>query len=204
MLITVVAGKLALAGISKFGKMTGIGTGEMMGAAGRTFGIAAAVVMGKELGDLLFDKFIPEFQKFAHDKWGWGGKDGTETTHGGNAIKDSPVDRAWTWLSSVADNVTQSHIPTAGGFPALSGNIASLLPNQTLIVKQEPIQLAPFRLDIPMPNGETYSQMITPIVQQQIASQHELQMMSATGLAGSWQSPGNNAGWNPSLLKKSQ
>ena len=203
-LIAVVAGKLALAGISKFGKMTGIGTGEMMGAAGRTFGIAAAVVMGKELGDLLFDKFIPEFQKFAHDKWGWGGKDGTETTHDGNAIKDSPVDKVWSWLSNVADTVTQSHIPTAGGFPALSGNIASYLPNQTLIVKQETIQIAPFRLDIPLPNGETYSQMITPIVQQQIASQHELQMMSATGLAGSWQSPGNNAGWNPSLLKKNQ
>ncbi|MDU4747635.1 MULTISPECIES: hypothetical protein [Pantoea] len=203
-LIAVIAGKLALAGISKLGKMTGVGTGEMMGAAGRTFGIAAAVVMGKELGDLLFDKFIPEFQKFAHDKWGWGGKDGTETTHGGNTLKDSPVDKVWSWMSNVADTVTQSHIPTAGGFPALSSNIASYLPNQTLIVKQEPIQLAPFRLDIPMPNGETYSQMITPIVQQQIASQHELQMMSATGLAGSWQSPGNNAGWNPSLLKKSQ
>lgn len=203
-LIAVVAGKLALAGISKFGKMTGIGTGEMMGAAGRTFGIAAGVVMGKELGDLLFDKFIPEFQKFAHDKWGWGGKDGTETTHGGNALKDSWVDKGWSWLSNVADTVTQSHIPTAGGFPALSSNIASYLPNQTLIVKQEPIQLAPFRLDIPLPNGETYSQMITPIVQQQIASQHELQMMSATGLAGGWQSPGQNAGWNPSLLKKTQ
>ncbi|MER5028550.1 hypothetical protein [Pantoea anthophila] len=203
-LIAVVAGKLALAGISKVGKMTGIGTGEMMGAAGRTFGIAASVVMAKELGDLLFDKFVPQFQKFAHDKWGWGGKDGTETTHGGNALKDSWVDKGWSWLSNVADTVTQSHIPTAGGFPALSSNIASYLPNQTLIVKQEPIQLAPFRLDIPLPNGETYSQMITPIVQQQIASQHELQMMSATGLAGSWQSPGNNAGWNPSLLKKTQ
>lgn len=182
--------------------MTGLGTGGIMSAAGRTFGIAAAVVMGKELGDLLFDQFIPQFQKFAHKEWGWGGKDGTETTHDGNAIKDSHADRAWTWLNNVVDTVTQSHIPTAGGFPALSNNIASYLPNQTLIVKQEPIQLAPFRLDIPLPNGETYSQMITPIVQQQIASQHELQMMSATGLAGGWQSPGQNAGWNPSLLKR--
>ncbi|MGP2483039.1 hypothetical protein ACTUSZ_09310 [Pantoea eucalypti] len=199
-LIAVVAGKLALAGISKVGKMTGIGTGEMMGAAGRTFGIAAAVVMGKELGDLLFDQFIPQFQKFAHKEWGWGGKDGTETTHGGNVIKDSALDKILNFFGDNARYAGAQFQQVA--YPSLLNPSQYLPPVQPIVMKQEPLQILPFRIDIPMPNGETYSQMITPIVQQQIASQHELQMMSATGLAGSWQSPGNNAGWNPSLLKK--
>ncbi|MCG7367305.1 hypothetical protein MHZ90_14365 [Pantoea sp. ACRSH] len=199
-LIAVVAGKLALAGISKFGKMTGIGTGEMMGAAGRTFGVAAAVVMGKELGDLLFDKFIPQFQKFAHDKWGWGGKDGTETTHGGNVIKDSALDKILNFFGDNAKFAGAQFQQVT--YPSLLNPSQYLPQAQPIVMKQEPLQILPFRIDIPMPNGETYSQMITPIVQQQIASQHELQMMSATGLAGGWQSPGDNAGWNPSLLKR--
>lgn len=201
-LTTVVAGKLALAGISKIGKVTGIGTGEMMGAAGRTFGIAASVVMGKELGDLLFDKFVPQFQKFAHKEWGWGGKDGTETTHGGNVIKDSALDKI---LNFFGDNAKYAGAQFQQvTYPSSLNPSQYLPPAQPIVMKQEPLQILPFRIDIPMPNGETYSQMITPIVQQQIASQHELRMMSATGLAGSWQSPGNNAGWNPSLLKKSK
>lgn len=201
-LIAVVAGKLALAGISKVGKMTGLGTGEMMGAAGRTFGIAAAVVMGKELGDLLFDQFIPQFQKFAHKEWGWGGKDGTETTHGGNVIKDSALDKILNFFGDNAKFAGAQFQQVT--YPSLLNPSQYLPQAQPIVMKQEPLQILPFRIDIPMPNGETYSQMITPIVQQQIASQHELQMMSANGLAGSWQSPGNNAGWNPSLLKKSQ
>jgi len=201
-LIAVVAGKLALAGISKVGKMTGLGTGEMMGAAGRTFGIAAAVVMGKELGDLLFDQFIPQFQKFAHKEWGWGGKDGTETTHGGNVIKDSALDKILNFFGDNAKYAGAQFQQVA--YPSLLNPSQYLPPAQPIVMKQEPLQILPFRINIPMPNGETYSQMITPIVQQQIASQHELQMMSATGLAGGWQSPGNNAGWSPSLLKKSR
>lgn len=199
-LIAVVAGKLALAGISKIGKMTGIGTGEMMGAAGRTFGIAAAVVMGKELGDLLFDKFIPQFQQFAHKEWGWGGKDGTETTHGGNVIKDSALDKILNFFGDNAKFAGAQFQQVT--YPSLLNPSQYLPQAQPIVMKQEPLQILPFRIDIPMPNGETYSQMITPIVQQQIASQHELQMMSATGLAGGWQSPGDNAGWNPSLLKR--
>jgi len=200
-LIAVVAGKLALAGISKFGKMTGIGTGEMMGAAGRTFGIAAAVVMGKELGDLLFDKFIPEFQKFAHDKWGWGGKDGTETTHDGNAIKDSWVDKGWSWIDSMYDRIKSAPVPN-NGVPMLSPN---MLQNQAALSAQKPIQFAPLRIEV-VSNGQLNVTMpdgsIQRVALDTYNQQHELQMMSATGLAGSWQSPGNNAGWNPSLLKR--
>lgn len=202
-LIAVVAGKLALAGISKFGKMTGIGTGEMMGAAGRTFGIAAAVVMGKELGDLLFDQFIPQFQKFAHDKWGWGGKDGTETTHDGNAIKDSWVDKGWSWLDNMYDRIKSAPAPN-NGVPLLSPN---MLQNQAALLAQKPIQFAPLRIEV-VSNGQLNVTMPDGTMQRVALDtynqQHELQMMSATGLAGSWQSPGNNAGWNPSLLKKSR
>lgn len=200
-LIAVVAGKLALAGISKFGKMTGIGTGEMMGAAGRTFGIAAAVVMGKELGDLLFDKFIPQFQKFAHDKFGWGGATGTETTHGGNALKDSWVDKGWNWLDNLYDHI-KSAPTTNNGVPLLSPN---MLQNQAALLAQKPIQFAPLRIEV-VSNGQLNVTMPDGTMQRVALDtynqQHELQMMSATGLAGSWQSPGNNAGWNPSLLKR--
>lgn len=201
-LIAVIAGKLALAGISKIGKMTGLGTGEMMGAAGRTFGIAAAAEIGVTLGDLIFDKWVPQWNKFAHKEWGWGGKDGTETTHGGNVIKDSALDKI---LNFFGDNAKYAGAQFQQvTYPSLLNPSQYLPPAQPIVMKQEPLQILPFRIDIPMPNGETYSQMITPIVQQQIASQHELQMMSATGLAGGWQSPGNNAGWSPSLLKKSR
>lgn len=202
-LIALLAGKLALAGISKIGKVTGIGTGEMMGAAGRTFGVAAAVVMGKELGDLLFNKFIPQFQKFAHDKWGWGGKDGTETTHDGNAIKDSWVDKGWSWLDNMYDRIKSSPVPN-NGVPLLSPN---MLQNQAALLAQKPIQFAPLRIEV-VSNGQLNVTMPDGTMQRVALDtynqQHELQMMSATGLAGSWQSPGNNAGWNPSLLKKSR
>ena len=202
-LIAVVAGKLALAGISKVGKMTGLGTGGIMSAAGRTFGIAAAVVMGKELGDLLFDKFIPEFQKFAHDKWGWGGKDGTETTHDGNAIKDSWVDKGWSWIDNLYDHIKSAPVPN-NGVPMLSPN---MLQNQAALLAQRPIQFAPLRIEV-VSNGQLNVTMPDGTMQRVALDtynqQHELQMMSATGLAGSWQSPGYNAGWNPSLLKKSQ
>ncbi|EQA6236355.1 hypothetical protein ACX5DZ_005088 [Enterobacter hormaechei] len=201
-LITVVAGKLALAGISKVGKMTGLGTGQMMGAAGRTFGVAAAVVMGKELGDLLFDKFIPEFQKFAHDKWGWGGKDGKETTHGGNVIKDSTLDKFLSFLHNNAVMAT-AHMP-ASVYPPLLSNTN---PSAYLPPAQKPITFAPLKLEIvnsgalsvTMPDG-TMQRVALDAVQQQ----HEFQMMSAQGLEGSWQGAGQNAGFSPSSLMRSK
>lgn len=201
-LIAVVAGKLALAGAGKLGKMAGLGsTGEMMGAAGKTFGIAAAVVIGRELGDLLFDQFIPQFQKYAHKQWGWGGADGTETTHSGNVIKDSWLDKTINFLHQNAMAATSANMP---GYPLLNSGQSSYMPpaKQSLKIEQSPIQIAPFRIDIPLPNGDTYSQMITPIVQQQVQQQHEVQMMSAQGLQGSWQGAGNNAGFTPSLLTR--
>lgn len=201
-LLVIIAGKLAIAGAGKLGKMAGLGSaGEMMGAAGKTFGIAASVVMAKELGDLLFDKFLPEFQAFAHKEWGWGGKDGTETTHGGNAIKDSPVDKVWTWVDGLIASVSKAPVPN-NGVPLLSPQMLS----QASLLPTKPITFAPLRvevvsngqLNVTMPDGtmqrvalDTYNQ------------QHELQMMSAQGLEGSWQGAGQNAGWNPSSLLRS-
>lgn len=174
----------------------GAGGAKILGmSAGKAFGIAAAVEIGTTLGDLIFDKWVPQFQKFAHKEWGWGGKDGTETTHGGNTIKDSPVDKVWSWLSN--------NWKVSGGLkdPALAGYNPYAQPQQKPIiqvnvtipdsrVKFDPIELR-------LPDGT-----IQRVAMDTISQQHELQMMSATGLAGGWQSPGQNAGWNPSLLKR--
>lgn len=155
--------------------------------------------MAKELGDLLFDQFIPQFQKFAHKEWGWGGKDGTETTHGGNTIKDSPVDKVWSWLSN--------NWKVSGGLkdPALAGYNPYAQQNQAALLAQKPIQFAPLRIEV-VSNGQLNVALPDGTIQRvaldTINQQHEMQMMSATGLAGGWQSPGQNAGWNPSLLKR--
>ncbi len=199
-LIAVVAGKLALAGISKVGQMAGLGgIGGVMGAAGRTFAIAAAVILGKELGDLVFDNWIPAFDKYAHDRWGWGGKDGTETTHGGNTIKDSPVDKAWSWMSNLVDMAGKAPL-TVTGYPSLAPSIVSYLPPA-----QQPITFAPLKLEVTntgslnvtMPDG-SMQRVALDVVQQQ----HEFQMMSAQGLQGNWQGAGNNAGFSPSSLMR--
>lgn len=199
-LIAVVAGKLALAGISKVGQMAGLGgIGGVMGAAGRTFGIAAAVVMGKELGDLVFDEWIPQFQKFAHKEWGWGGADGTETTHGGNVIKDSVLDRV---INFLGDNAKYA----GAQFPQVA--YPSLLnTSQYLPPAPQPITFAPLKveisntgsLNVTMPDGS-----VQRVALDAIQSQHELQMMSAQGLQAGWQGAGNNAGFTPSSLMRTK
>lgn len=216
-LLVTASAALAIGGAKLGGRLIGIGrnaasagtaaTAEAGGmaigsTAGKVFGIAAASYIGVELGNLIFDKWIPEFQKYAAKQFGWGGASGTETTHGGNTIKDSPVDWLFTKIGNVWDGLGKGGLKD----PALMGyNPYAAVPpaKQHLTVTQEPIQIAPFKINIPLPDGNTYTQMITPIVQQQIQQQHELQMMSATGLQGSWQGAGNNAGFNPSLLRKS-
>jgi hypothetical protein len=198
-LIAVVAGKLALAGAGKLGKMAGLGSaGEMMGAAGKTFGIAAAIVMGKELGDLLFDQFIPQFQKYAHEQFGWGGKDGTETTHGGNVIKDSWVDKALTFLHDNAMAATKN-MPTSG-YPPLLNNSPLPVSPQKMQFSFAPLKIEVTnngKLDVTMPDGT-----IQRVALDAVNQQHEVQMMSAQGLQGSWQGTGQNAGFTPSLLTR--
>lgn len=201
-LIAVVAGKLALAGISKVGKLAGLGSaGEIAGAAGRTFGIAAAVVLGKELGNMMFDEWIPQFQKFAHKQWGWGGADGTETTHGGNVIKDSPLDKVLSFFQSNALAAT-SNMSAIGYPPLLTNNPAMALPSQKMQFSFAPLKIEVTnngKLDVTMPDG-TIQRVALDAVQQQ----HEVQMMSAQGLQGSWQGAGNNAGFSPSSLMRTK
>ncbi|KDA96003.1 tape measure protein [Pantoea agglomerans] len=215
-LIVTATAALGLGGLKLGGRLLGVGraaggtaeagaeggaTSVMGSTAGKAFGIAAAAYIGVELGNLIFDKWVPEFQKFAHEKFGWGGATGTETTHGGNAIKDSWVDKGWTWLDNMYAHLKSAPVPN-NGVPLLSPN---MLQNQAALSAQQPIQFAPLRIEV-VSNGQLNVTMPDGTIQRvaldTINQQHELQMMSATGLAGSWQSPGNNAGWNPSLLKK--
>ncbi|WP_413729042.1 hypothetical protein [Sodalis sp. RH22] len=217
LLVTTTAA-LGLGGLRLGGRLLGVGraaggtaeaaaeggaTSVMGSTSGKAFGIAAAAYIGVELGNLIFDKWIPEFQKFAHEKFGWGGVTGTKTTHGGNAIKDSWVDKGWTWLDNMYARLKSAPVPN-NGVPLLSPN---MLQDRAALSAQKPIQFAPLRIEV-ISNGQLNVALPDGTIQRvaldTINQQHELQMMSANGLAGSWQSPGNNAGWNPSLLKKPQ
>lgn len=213
-LIAIAAVKLAVGGASKLGRIAGItragsaaaesaavagGGSTMMSAFGRMFGIAAAIAISVELGDLLFDRFLPEFQKFAHKEWGWGGKDGTETTYNGNVIKDSPIDKALNWLRQEGSEISRNWQQTKD---------APLLPQfSTAAYLQKPVQvnvhvpdsrIAIDPIELRMPDGS-----VQRIALDTIQQQHEVQMMSAQGLQGGWQSPGQNAGFTPSSLMRS-
>ncbi|MDU4290355.1 tape measure protein [Mixta calida] len=216
-LLALVAVKFAVGGASKLGRIAGItragsaaaesaavagaGGSTVMSAAGRTFGAAAAIVMGVELGNLVFDQWIPEFQKFAHKQWGWGGKDGTETTHGGNVIKDSPIDKALNWLRQEGSEISKNWNQTKNAplLPQFSSPTAAYLqkPIQVNVhVPDSKVEFGP--VELKMPDG-SIQRIALDIIQQQ----HEVQMMSAQGLQGGWQSPGQNAGFTPSSLMRS-
>lgn len=214
-LITIAAVKLAVGGASKLVRIAGItragsaatlstaiagGGSTVMSTAGKTFGIAAAIVMGVELGNLVFDQWLPAFQQFAHKEWGWGGKDGTETTHNGNVIKDSPIDKALNWLQSEASQVSSNwnQAKNAPLLPQFSSPTAAYLQKPIQVNVNVPdsyVKIDP--IDIRMPDGSV-QRIALDVVQQQ----HEVQMMSAQGLQGGWQSPGSNAGFTPSSLMR--
>ncbi|EQC4538722.1 tape measure protein [Cronobacter sakazakii] len=207
-LIAIAAVKLAVGGASKLGRIAGItrdgsaaGGSTVMSAAGRTFGIAAAIVMGVELGNLVFDQWLPAFQQFAHKQWGWGGKDGTETTYNGNVIKDSPIDKALNWLRSEASEIAKNWHQTKNAplLPQFSSPTAAYLqkPIQVNVnIPDSKVEFGP--VELRMPDGS-----VQRIAVDAIQQQHEFQMMSAQGLQGGWQSPGNNAGFTPSSLMRS-
>lgn len=215
-LIVTATAALGLGGLKLGGRLLGVGraaggtaeaaaeggaTSVMGSTAGKAFGIAAAAYIGVELGNLIFDKWIPEFQKFAQKEWGWGGVSGTETTHGGNTLKDSPADWLFTKIGDMWDGLGKGGLKD----PALAGYNPYAQQNQAALSAHQPIQFAPLRIEV-VSNGQLNVALPDGTIQRvaldTINQQHEFQMMSATGLAGSWQSPGNNAGWNPSLLKK--
>lgn len=217
-LIVTATAALGLGGLKLGGRLLGVGraaggaegaaaeggaTSVMGSTAGKAFGIAAAAYIGVELGNLIFDKWIPEFQKFANKEWGWGGASGNETTHGGNTLKDSPVDWLFTKIGDMWDGLGKGGLKD----PALAGYNPYAQQNQAALLAQKPLEFAPLRIEV-VSNGQLNVALPDGTIQRvaldTINQQHELQMMSATGLAGGWQSPGNNAGWSPSLLKKSR
>lgn len=80
-----------------------------------------------------------------------------------------------------------------GAVPGVPGqNMLTVAPLQIEIVNKGDIELR-------MPDG-TIQKVALEAVQQQ----HEVQMMSAQGLKGQWQSPTQNAGWSPSLLQRAK
>jgi len=213
-LIVTTTAALGLGGLKLGGRLLGVGraaggaegaaaeggaTSVMGSTAGKAFGIAAAAYIGVELGNLIFDNWIPEFQKFANKEWGWGGSSGAETTHGGNTLKDSPVDWLFTKIGDMWDGLGKGGLKD----PALAGYNPYAQQNQAALLVQKPIQFAPLRIEV-VSNGQLNVALPDGTIQRvaldTINQQHELQMMSATGLAGGWQSPGQNAGWNPSSL----
>lgn len=215
-LIVTATTALGLGGLKLGGRLLGIGraagtaeaaatggglTGLIGGTAGKAFGIAAAAYIGTTLGDLIFDKWIPEFQKFAHEKFGWGGATGTETTHGGNAIKGSWVDKGWTWIDSMYDRIKSVPVPN-NGTPLLSSD---LLQNRAAFLPQAPVQFAPLKIEV-VSNGQLNVALpdgtIQKVALDTVQQQHETQMMSASGLAGGWQGAGQNAGFSPSSLMR--
>ena len=97
-------------------------------------------------------------------------------------------------LSGVAVNATaMSTLPVLTPSPAMPQS-------QNVKVSLSPIQFAPLTLNIPMPDGSTYT--TTAQVVDMISGREASVMMSAQGLGGGWQSPGQNAGFSPSSLKR--
>ncbi len=163
-------------------------------SAGKVFGAAAAVAIGAELGNIVFDEWIPNFQKYANKKWGWGGKDGTETTHGGIALKDSWVDIGLTWLKNNATFATSQKDPSLMGYNPYS---PSQTPTITVNVNVPDSKVKFDPIELRMPDGSVQRIAIDAVQQQ-----YETQMMSSQGLQGGWQGAGQNAGFSPSSLMR--
>lgn len=128
---------------------------------------------------------------------------GEDKIAGGNLYKNSPLGRAYTWLSEqfadVPNNWSQAvNAPLLPDLNASPGNNA--VAPQRLQVQLSPVQFNPLTLNIPLPDNSTYTTTVD--VNQLIQNQAEVTMMTAQGLGGGWQIPGQNAGFSPSLLKR--
>ncbi|MEB6378760.1 hypothetical protein MXM41_07415 [Leclercia adecarboxylata] len=128
---------------------------------------------------------------------------GEDKIAGGNLYKNSPLGKVYTWLNEqfadVPDNWSQAvNAPLLPGLNASPGNNAAA--PQRLQVQLSPVQFNPLTLNIPLPDNSTYTTTVD--VNQLIQNQAEVTMMSAQGLGGGWQIPGQNAGFSPSLLKR--
>lgn len=97
-------------------------------------------------------------------------------------------------LSGVAVNATaMSTLPVLTPSPVMPQP-------QNVKVSLSPIQFASLTLNIPMPDGSVV--VTTAQVTDMIHGREASVMMSAQGLGGGWQSPGQNAGFSPSSLRR--
>lgn len=118
----------------------------------------------------------------------------------GVPAKNSRLNQFLDWaganLSSVAGNYTGMST-----LPGLSSQQAPSIPQtQKIEVTMSQVQFAPLTLNIPMPDGSTYTTQAE--VKNMMAGHMESILMTSQGLAGGWQVPGQNAGFSPSLLKR--
>lgn len=153
----------------------------------------ASYIIAKGTGDAVFDAA----KSFSDKQYG------EDKIAGGNLYKNSPLGRAYTWLSGqfadVPNNWSQAvNAPLLPGLSASPGN--NVAAPQRLQVQLSPVQFNPLQIQIPLADGTVYTTQAD--VNQLIQNQAEVTMMSAQGLGGGWQIPGQSAGFSPSLLKR--
>ncbi len=153
----------------------------------------ASYFIAKSTGDAVFDAA----KSFSDRQYG------EDKIAGGNLYKNSPLGRAYTWLNEqfadVPNNWSQAvNAPLLPGLSASPGN--NVAAPQRLQVQLSPVQFNPLQIQIPLADGTVYTTQAD--VNQLIQNQAEVTMMTAQGLGGGWQIPGQNAGFSPSLLKR--
>ncbi|MBZ0057451.1 MULTISPECIES: hypothetical protein [unclassified Leclercia] len=174
--------------------------GGLGGIVGKLGQIAMIIDAGVTLGNYLFDSVIPKFQK-----WAYGDENGNvEYTNGGNTVKGSLAEKGWNMISgwfgdSPLANGNWSGA-TSPGLPGMNGAAAYATPQPLSLVQPEPmkIQLDPFTINIPMPDGSMHTATVSPVVREILGDT----MMMTQGTGGNWQSTSQNAGWSPSLLAR--
>lgn len=195
-----IAGK----GVGFMARMAGLGGAATTGAGAVSGGFLTAIIptvvaavasyiIAKSAGDAVFDAA----KSFSDKQYG------EDKIAGGNLYKNSPLGRAYTWLSGqfadVPSNWSQAvNAPLLPGLSASPGN--NVAAPQRLQVQLSPVQFNPLTLNIPLPDNSTYTTTVD--VNQLIQNHAEVTMMSAQGLGGGWQVPGQSAGFSPSLLKR--
>ncbi|HDC4536577.1 TPA: tape measure protein [Enterobacter asburiae] len=118
----------------------------------------------------------------------------------GAPAKNSRLNQFLDWaganLSSVAGNYTGM-----SALPSLSSQQAPAIPQtQKIELSMSQVQFAPLTLNIPMPDGSTYTTQAE--VKNLMGDHMESILMTSQGLGGGWQVAGQNAGFSPSLLKR--
>lgn len=189
-------------GVGFLARMAGM-SGAGVAGAGVSGGFLASIVpvvvaavasylIAKPIGDATFNA-IKDHNDEAY---------GEDKIAGGNLYKNSPLGKAYTWLNEQFSDVPANwnQFKNAPLLPGLSATAPQLPSESKVSVQIAPVQFQPLTLNIPMPDGSTYT--TTAQVIDMISGREASVMMSAQGLGGGWQSPGQNAGFSPSSLKR--